>query len=250
MPPVQESMRKLLQAGKEFQKMAGMMMKYMGKGPTRGYPSSMMGGFCKAPFDTIGDTLRGTANIMKDMFRRPQKLLKALDVVADITINTVLTSPTSTTGSIVMYPLHKGADGWMSQKQFDTFYWPSLKKVMDAFIEEGLIQNMFAEGSYNTRLEYINEFPKGSVCWYFDRTDMEQAKKILGNSCCLQGNIPTSMIVTGQPEEVKKYCRWLIETCGKGGGYILSAGAVSDNPKLGNLRAIMETVKEYGFYRK
>jgi hypothetical protein len=250
MPPVQESMRKLLQAGEEFQKMAGLMMKYMGEGPARGYPSSMMGGFCKAPFDTIGDTLRGTANIMKDMFRRPEKLLKALDVVADITINTVLTSPTSTTGSIVMYPLHKGADGWMSQKQFDTFYWPSLKKVMDAFIEEGLIQNMFAEGSYNTRLEYINEFPKGSVCWYFDRTDMEQAKKILGNSCCLQGNIPTSMIVTGQPEEVKKYCRWLIETCGKGGGYILSAGAVSDNPKLGNLRAIMETVKEYGFYRK
>ena len=77
---------------------------------------------------------------------------------------------------MVTYPLHKGADGWMSQKQFDTFYWPSLKKVMDAFIKEGLIQNMFAEGGYNTRLETVNEFPKGSVCWYFDKTDMAKAK--------------------------------------------------------------------------
>jgi hypothetical protein len=250
MPPTQESLKTLLQVGQEFQKMTGIMMKFMGEGEARGYPGRMMGGFCKAPFDTIGDTLRGTRNIMNDMFRRPEKLLKALDVVADITINTILTSPTASTGLIVVYPLHKGADGWMSQKQFDTFYWPSLKKVMDAFIEEGLIQSMFAEGGYNTRLDYIDQFPKGSVCWYFDRTDMEQAKKVLGKNCCLQGNIPSSMMVTGEPKEVKEYCKWLIETCGKDGGYILSAGAVSDNPRLENVRAVMEAVKEYGYYRK
>jgi hypothetical protein len=250
MPPAQESLKKLLQIGEEFQKMGGIVMKFMGEGRAHGYPGGMMGGFCKAPFDTVGDTLRGTRNIMNDMFRRPDKLLKALDVVADITISTILNSPNASTGLVVTYPLHKGADGWMSQKQFDTFYWPSLKKVMDAFIEEGLIQNMFAEGSYNTRLDYIDQFPKGSVCWYFDRTDMEQAKKVLGKNCCLQGNIPSSMMVTGEPKEVKEYCKWLIETCGKGGGYILSAGAVSDNPKLENVRAVMEAVKEYGYYKK
>jgi hypothetical protein len=250
MPPVQESLRKLLQAGEEFQKAASMTMKYAGQGPAHGYPIGMMGSFCKAPFDTLGDTLRGTANIMKDMFRRPKKLLKALDVITDISINAILTSPNIATMSVVTYPLHKGADGWMSREQFDTFYWPFLKRVMDAFIEEGLVQNLFAEGSFNTRLEYINEFPRGSVCWYFDRTDMEQAKKILGDRCCIQGNVPSSMLVTGEPKEVKEYCRWLIETCGKGGGYILSAGAVSDNPKLENIRAMMAAVREYGYYRK
>jgi uroporphyrinogen-III decarboxylase len=149
-----------------------------------------------------------------------------------------------------MYPLHKGADGWMSQKAFDTFYWPSLKKVMDAFIEEGLIQTLFAEGGYNTRLEYINQFPKGAVTWYFDRTDMVRAKEILGKKCCLQGNVPSSMVVTGQPEEVKEYCRNLIETVGKGGGFILAAGSISDNPRLENLQAMMAAVREYGYYKK
>jgi len=121
---------------------------------------------------------------------------------------------------------------------------------MDAFINEGLIQTLFAEGSYNTRLEYVNDFPKGSVAWYFDRTDMSQAKKILGKDCCLQGNVPSSMIVMGTPEETKEYCRKLIEEVGKGGGFILSAGTIADNPKLENLRAMMEAVREYGYYRK
>ena len=252
MPQVQEMLQKLLDVGKEYQKIMQLMMRgstWMAGG-WGGASTSFMGGFAKAPFDTIGDTLRGTTGIMQDMFRRPEKLLKALDVIADLTINTVLKSPNINRLTTVTYPLHKGADGWMSQKQFETFYWPSLKKVMDAFINEGLIQSLFAEGSFNTRLEYIDQFPKGMVTWYFDRTDMSRAKKILGKKCCLQGNVPSSMIVTGSPEEVKEYCRKLIKTVGKGGGFILSAGSVADNPKLENLQAMMAAVREYGVYKK
>jgi hypothetical protein len=249
MPPVQEMLQKMLDAGKEFQKMMQVMMQAGGAtGPGAGM--FLGGGFAKAPFDTLGDTLRGTVGIMQDMFRRPEKLLKALDVIADLTINTILKSPNINTMTTVMYPLHKGADGWMSQKQFDTFYWPPMKKVMDALIKEGLIQTLFAEGSYNTRLEYVGDFPRGSVSWYFDRTDMFRAKEILGKNFCLQGNVPTSMIVTGTPEETEEYCRKLIEGVGKGGGFILAAGAIPDNPKLENLRAMMEAVREYGYYRK
>jgi uroporphyrinogen-III decarboxylase len=248
-PQVQQMLQKLLDAGKEFQKMIQFMMKVRG-GSSVATSAFLGGGFAKAPFDTIGDTLRGTRGIMGDMFRRPDKLLKALDVVADLTISTILKSPNIERLTSVVYPLHKGADGWMSQEAFDTFYWPSMKKVMDAFIKEGLIQNLFAEGSYNTRLEYVGGFPKGSVTWYFDRTDMVRAKQILGKNCCLQGNVPTSMLVTGQPQEVKEYCRNLIQEVGKGGGFILSAGAMPDNPKLENIRAMMAAVREYGWYRK
>jgi len=249
MPQVQDALQKMIEVGKEYQKMAKAVVGYGGGAMANGFPA-MMGAFCKAPFDTLGDTLRGTQSIMKDMFRRPDKLLEALDVIADFTIHTILNSPTINTAVIVSYPLHKGADGWMSQKQFETFYWPSLKKVMNALIQEGLIQSLFAEGSFNTRLESINEFPKGTVTWYFDQTDMFEAKRILGDKCCIQGNVPSSMIVTGSPQEVKEYCRRLIEGCGKGGGYILSAGTIAENPKLENLRAMLEAVKEYGVYKK
>jgi|WetSurMetagenome_2_1015567.scaffolds.fasta_scaffold54991_2 uroporphyrinogen-III decarboxylase len=250
-PEGQAMLQKLMDVGKAYQKAAAIQMKAMGA--MGGMPSgARLSGvtFAKAPFDTIGDTLRGTTNIMKDMFRRPDKLLKALDVIADLTINTILKSPGIENALAITYPLHKGADGWMSQKQFDTFYWPSLKKVMDALINEGLIQNLFAEGSFNTRLEYVRDFPKGSVIWLFDRTDMFKAKDILGKNFCIMGNVPASMLVTGQPADVKEYCRKLIEYCGKGGGFVLTSGSSPENPKIDNLRAMLAAVKEYGIYKK
>jgi uroporphyrinogen-III decarboxylase len=248
-PEMQNMLQKLMDVGKEFQKMMKAFADLGPSGAANGYPMAF-GAFCKAPFDTLGDTLRGTQPILKDMYRRPEKLLEALDVVADFTIKSLLSAPNAANIFMVTYPLHKGADGWMSQKQFETFYWPSLKKVMDAFIKEGLIQSMFAEGGFNSRLETINEFPKGSVCWYFDRTDMFKAKEVLGKKCSIQGNVPSSLVVTGNPAGMKDYCRKLIEGCGKGGGFILSAGAIADNPKLENLRAMIEAVNEYGCYRK
>jgi uroporphyrinogen-III decarboxylase len=109
---------------------------------------------------------------------------------------------------------------------------------------------LFAEGSFNTRLDLVNEFPKGAVHWLFDRTDMAKAKKILGDKCCISGNVPSSLLIMGKPEEVKAYCRKLIEDCGKGGGYILAGGAQVDRGKPENFRAMLEAAWEYGVYKK
>jgi uroporphyrinogen-III decarboxylase len=128
-------------------------------------------------------------------------------------------------------------------------YWPSLKKVMDALIEEGISLRMVAEGRYNERLEYIKDFPKGWVTWQFDQTDMANAKKIVGDTCCISGNVPASVLITGTAKEVKECCRILIETCAPGGGYILAGGAAATEVSAENLRAFMEASKEYGIYR-
>jgi uroporphyrinogen-III decarboxylase len=248
-PQVQESLQRMIDAGKEIQKRNEISMKLMGFGPAHGFPSTM-GMITVAPFDAIGDTLRGTKSIMMDMFRHADELMEALDVMAELIIHSVLDHPNFSKMLTVLFPLHKGADGWMSPKQFDTFYWPTMKRVMDALIEEGIICSLFAEGGYNTRLESVTDFPKGSVVWWFDQTDMTKAKKILGANFCIQGNVPSSLIVTGSPADVKENCRKLIETCAPGGGYVLAAGCVADDPKLENLRAMIAAAKEYGIYKK
>jgi hypothetical protein len=249
-PDIQATFQKLIEAGKDLARYIQITGKFSQNVQGKGYVVFNRGEIAKAPFDTIGDTLRGTQGIMKDMYRQPAKLLEALDVVANLTIQQILTSPASSKALKVNFPLHKGADGWMSQKQFDTFYWPSLKKVIDAFINDGFQVTLFAEGSYNTRLEGITDFPKGSVHWYFDRTDMVKAKRILGGKFSIEGNVPTSLIATGSPEDVKEYCHKLIEICAPGGGYILNTGAFVDSPKLDNLCAMVEAVKEYGVYKR
>jgi hypothetical protein len=248
-PKVKATLRKLLEASDEFERRSAIVSPYLGRGPANGYPMTM-GSFGIAPFDVIGDTMRGTTSLMKDMYRYPDKLMKAMDVLADLQIHSLLHSANVHNNISIFFPLHKGADGWMSQKQFDKFYFPTLKKVMDALINEGLICTLFAEGSYTTRLEHVNVFPKGSVTWLFDQTDMARAKQLLGKDCSIQGNVPSSLVVTGSPKDVKEYCKKLIDTCAPGGGYILAAGCTAENPKLENLRAMLAAVKEYGVYKK
>ncbi len=249
-PKGQETLKKIGQAAKALGEWNSIVGAYGRRGMELGFAGAR-GSFGKAPFDTIGDTLRGTKGIFFDMYRQPKKLLKALDVVADISIASIISTLNASKGLVVGFPLHKGADGWMSEQQFDTFYWPSLKKVIDAIVSEGGIASLFAEGAYDTRLEKCNVFPKGSLIWLFDKSDMAHAKKVLGKDCCISGNVPASLIHAGTPAEVKAYCRKLIETCAPGGGYILAAGNNDvEGAKLENLEAMVEAAREYGVYRK
>jgi uroporphyrinogen-III decarboxylase len=249
-PDVQKVLRQLIEAGDRLRQWSDIIQDLTRQGQESGYNAAAPNVMSKAPFDILGDTLRGTQGIMKDMYRQPQKLLKALEVTADLAIDSVLNSPAMARGMRVFFPLHKGADGWMSQKQFDTFYWPFLKKVMDAFINEGFKIALFAEGSYNSRLESVGDFPHGSVHWWFDQTDIVKAKKILGSEFSIEGNVPSSLLVTGSPRDVKEYSRKLIDACAPGGGYILGGGASIENPKLENLLAMIEAAREFGVYSR
>ena len=77
---------------------------------------------------------------------------------------------------------------------------------------------LFAEGRYERRLDFIHDFPKGWVKWLFDQTYMSDAKRIVGKTCCISGNVPASLMCTITAKCVKEYCRKLIETCTPGGG--------------------------------
>jgi uroporphyrinogen-III decarboxylase len=150
----------------------------------------------------------------------------------------------------VMMPLHKGTGGFMSNKQYETFYWPTFKKLLLGMIDEGLVPMPFAEGNYEPRLEIIRDMPRSSMVWWFEHMDMARAKEVLGDTACIAGNVPVTMLCTGAPQEVKEHCRRLIEVCAPGGGYILTGGAAMDRGNPDNLRAVMEAAKEYGVYSK
>ena len=147
-------------------------------------------------------------------------------------------------------PLHKGADGFLSDEQFRKFYWPSLKAVFEGLIAQGCVPLPFVEGGFNSRLDLISkDLPKGNMIWLFDLTDMSRAKKLLGDKVCIAGNMPIALLNIGTPEQIKDHGKKLIDTCGKGGGYIMMNGAVIDEAKPENLKAMIDVTKEYGVYK-
>lgn len=246
-PDVQVAFKAILEAGQEALKWGAVLRSANQEIMGLGFPM-LSGGAAKAPFDTLGDTLRGTQRIMLDMYRQPGKLLEALERLVPLMIKMGTSAARVSGVPLIFMPLHKGADGFMSLEQFKTFYWPTLRKVILGLIDEGLVPWIFAEGSYNSRLEFITDLPKGKTIWKFDNTDMTRAKAILGDLACIEGNVPISLLTTGTPEETKNYCKKLVDTAGKDGGFILSSGAVIDTAKPENIRAMIEFTKEYGRY--
>lgn len=246
-PEVRAAFQALMDAGIEMAKWQEAVRDCDREALAIGLPN-MQGGAAAAPFDTIGDALRGTQGIMMDMYRQPDKLLEALDYIADLNIKRTIAGVNASGGIAAWFALHKGDDTFMSPKQFEKFYWPTLKKVIMALIKEGIMVSLFAEGKYQMRLEVIKDLPKGWAMWHFDQTDMAIAKKILGDTACIAGNVPTSVMCTGTPKEVKKYCKKLIEICAPGGGFILTGGASATETNAANLHAMTDAAKEYGVY--
>ena len=247
MPEVRAAFEALLAAGEEalnWMKVTAACDKAVVES---GFPI-LEGSFTKAPFDTLGDTLRGTRGIMLDMYRQPDKLLEAIDRLTPLMIEMGVSGARASGHPVVFIPLHKGADGFMSDEQYRRFYWPTLREVILGLINEGLVPLIFAEGAYNARLEIIKDLPKGKTIWRFDHTDMARAKEILGDIACIAGNVPSSLLSTNTPDEVKAYCRKLIDVAGKDGGFILTSGAVVDKAKPENVKAMIDFTKEYGVY--
>jgi len=248
LPPVQAAYKALFEAGAEALKWIGVTGAYDNEMAAAGFPVFWSGG-TKVPFDTIGDTLRGTRGIMLDMYRQPDKLLQALEAMTPLMIKMGASAAKMNGNPIVFIPLHKGADGFLSDEQFKTFYWPTFRKLLMGLIDEGCVPFPWAEGGYNSRLEVIRDVPKGKTVWGFDTTDMAKAKEILGDVACIGGNVPLTLLIVGTPQQVKDYAKKLIDTVGKGGGYIMSNGAFFDNVKPENLKAMVDFTKKYGVYK-
>jgi len=248
LPPVQGAYKALFEAGAEALKWAMAMGGVDGELKILGFPN-ILGGFTKAPFDIIGDTLRGSKGIIMDMYRRPDKLLQAMEAITPIMINMGLGAARHTGNPLIFMPLHKGADGFLSDEQYRKFYWPTFKQVMVGLVEEGCIPFPAAEGGYNTRLQVIKDLPRGKTLWMFDQTDLVKAKEIVGDTLCILGNVPSAMLSLGTPKDVKEYCKKLIDIVGKDGGYIMGNGAFFDEAKAGNVKAMLDFTKEYGVYK-
>ncbi|MFL7871327.1 MAG: uroporphyrinogen decarboxylase family protein, partial [Anaerolineales bacterium] len=121
--------------------------------------------------------------------------------------------------------------------------------VMLGLIDNGCIPFPAAEGYWNTRMEVMQDIPKGKTLWMIDQSDMAKVKQTLGQNACLFGNVPSSKLSLGTPQEVEDYVKNLIDTVGQDGGLVIGNGAFFDEAKPENVKAMIDTAKKYGAYK-
>lgn len=200
-----------------------------------------------APYDMLADNIRGFLNVPMDLYEIPEKVTAAIDIMTEYALQNV--RRLKNTGSKYCFmPLHGGTDDFMSLEDYRTFYWPSLRRVMEEIIDCGMIPYVFCEGKYDTRLEVLREVPRGKVIYMFEQVDIARAKAVLGDTACICGNLPTSLLLYGKPHEVVDETRRLLDTCAPGGGFLMDCSIVLDHYKEENLEAWFDTTLQYGRY--
>jgi hypothetical protein len=241
LPEVQESLKTLMEAGEEALRWEQALGEYVQEIVASGFPPAF-GGFSKAPYDVLGDTLRGTRGVAMDLKRQPEVLLEGMDALTPLMIDMGIVGAQMSNNPLVFIPLHKGADGFMSDEEFRTYYWPQLRDVIEGLTDAGLVPWIFAEGSYDGRLDAITDMPDAPQVWHFDQTDMVDAKESIGEKACIAGNVHSSLLNTRGPEDVDAYCQELIEDVGPD-GFILAPGVAMDEAKPENVRAMIDAPK-------
>ncbi len=215
-----------------------------------GFPDPFLAGpTITAPFDMLSDALRGMRGIMMDIIRQPDKLIAAQEKLIRFELDFAIDTCKATGINRTFLPLHRGSDGFMSLKQFETLYWKQLKEVLVTLVENGITPIVFYEGCWDQRLEYLAELPKGKTVGMFQASDIFKVKEVIGDTMCIVGGMPNSLLKGGTPDEIRDHTRRLCEVVGKGGGFMMSTAVgelAGSDPAL--VKVWAEATREFGTY--
>ena len=249
-PEAQDTFQKLAQIGAEDAKAAAATTKYNNILADMGFPP-MMTGASEAPYDILGDYFRGTMGIFEDMIDPDMAdyVEQACYMFAEQQIQSLqyfrfVDMPVKR----VFFPLHKAMDGFMSDAQYERFYWKPLKKIILALIDMGVTPYIYTEGPYRTRLHHLADVPKGKVFYHFEDVDMAEAKRVLGNTAAICGNLSISRMEFGKKEDIAEDVKRLLDVCAPGGGYLFDFNGSLENCKPENMEIMFETLDKYGKY--
>jgi hypothetical protein len=122
-PDVLQSLGRLIEAGRRLRETMDESAAFHEEMRRLGFPAPR-GCFTTAPYDRVSDFLRGSKGAMLDMFRRRDKLLAMLDKLTTSITRCAINDARATGARYAMMPMHWGLDGFMSPKQFGTYYSP------------------------------------------------------------------------------------------------------------------------------
>lgn len=200
-----------------------------------------------APFDQVADQFRSFSGISMDIRRCPDKVVKACEAVLPMLVKAGV-KPHSSRQKRTFIPLHMAP--YLREKDFEKFYWPTFKQLIESLWEAGAAPLLFVEQDWTRFLDYLNELPAGTQMM-FEYGDPKVIKEKVGKKHIISGLYPLTFLSRGTKQECIDKAKELIDILAPGGNYIFSCDKVALNLKDANpenIIAVNEFVREYGKY--
>ncbi|MBI4904978.1 MAG: hypothetical protein HY820_15175 [Acidobacteria bacterium] len=210
---------------------------------------SAISGMLKAPLDVLGDKFRGYVGLAFDLMEIPDKVERACQALLPHLGCIALSGLDPGRNIPIPIWMHRGCVPFISHDHFNRIYWPTLKPIVESIWAQGNQTLFYAEGKWDAHLDAFAQLPDGSIIFHMDRADPELCARKLGSRFCLSGGVTNALLAFGTPQEVKDRCKFLIDTCGANGGYIMDASAIMQNDaSVENVKAMTEFTRQYGVY--
>ena len=207
------------------------------------------GGGLEAPFDTFSCT-RSFEPFIYDLKEIPDLVAEAAMAAVPSFVLAARASRRVTGVNRFMILCHRSSNDFVSPKMFGELAFPSLKKICEGLAKQDILSALHCDGNWDKNMEMLRGLPQNFCTVQLDgASDIFRAREILGNKISILGDVPPLMLCRSSAEEVDAYCKRLIGEVGKHGAYTMGAGCeIPYNAKVENVRAMMQSVKKYGYY--
>lgn len=205
------------------------------------------GGFTSAPYDFLADQLRGFSKISADIRRNRQKIADSCEALLPLMFRLGMPDSPHPEGSVGM-PLHMPP--YMREKDFAEIWLPSFLKLVEQFAVRGARLSAFCENDWMRYLDYLQEFPAGTVL-KFEYGDPKTIKDKLGSKINISGLFPVLLMRTGSKQEILDKAKEILDIMLPGCGYIMDfdKNPLSVNDiNMENYKAFTEFLRDYAVY--
>ncbi|MBC7287377.1 MAG: hypothetical protein H5T86_04890 [Armatimonadetes bacterium] len=139
---------------------------------------------------------------------------------------------------------------WIRPELFREMFVPRMRHILEPLHAARKRLTFHTDGTLDEVIPVLVELGFRAVhpCEYA-ANDIRDLKNKFGGKICLHGNVPTTLLAHGTPEQVGEHVRQLIEDMKPGGRYILSSTtSIFEGVKPENFAAMIRAVQRFGRY--
>ena len=190
---------------------------------------------------------RGMIPFMKDLRKRKEDVIQIFEFLEPGLTELGLLIAKIAKARFVLLGNSRGSSSWISPKMFEEVFWPTQKATWEKIVKAGFKVCAHLDNDW---MVYMLELPKHSGFFHLDQSNLPRVREIIGDHFCLMGNLQPSITTGMGPDTVYKETKKLIETCGKGGGYIVATGCEAPaSIPVENYYAVKRAIIDYGYYK-
>lgn len=211
----------------------------------RGYvPVSFAG--ANLPFELLCGA-RSMQRFLLDLFRIPDKVQAVMEVMQPHMLEAGVAAARFSGVMATWVGGWRSASALLSPRLWERFVFPYLLDLVTRLLAEGITPVLHFDQDWTRDLARLRELPAGRCVLNLDgMTDIRKAHAVLGEHMAIMGDVPSSLLAAGEPQQVRDYVRGLVRDLGPTGLLLCPGCDAPINARPENMEAFAQASREFG----